>query len=101
MTQAQEFTIHTDPGHGWIQVPMLMVFELGFAHDVTHWSYMDDSFVYLEEDCDARLFILAFNEAHGERPQINEQYSDNESFVRNLKRFDVQAAIQQVHNSAV
>ena len=55
-SDAEMFWIE-DPAHAWLKVPK----DLFEAYDITAstYSYQDDSYVYLEEDCDATLFIDA------------------------------------------
>lgn len=59
-----------DPGHGWLEVDKVDLVELEIANKISHFSYMDKgqggithSKVYLEEDCDAGIFIDAAKEA--------------------------------------
>ena len=55
------YTWITDPAHGWLTVPLAELRELGIAGDISKHSYIDASkgIAYLEEDCDALLFIGA------------------------------------------
>lgn len=49
------YTLHTDPGHGWLEVPKA---ELPKDLRVSAYSYQDEKGnVYLEEDCDAWAFL--------------------------------------------
>lgn len=52
-----------DPGHGWIEVPKAELIALGIADQITHYSYERAPFAYLEEDCDAGLWLKARAEA--------------------------------------
>lgn len=55
-----QFTVHTDPGHGWLEVPINTLRDLGFkVTDFTRYSYRSEDFMtaYLEEDCDMPLFL--------------------------------------------
>jgi len=78
------YTFHQDPGHGWIQVPLQEVARLGIKP--SRYSYQDRANAYLEEDCDAGLFIEA-KKAAGEPYTFREQHTNNDSFIRNLPRF--------------
>jgi len=71
------FTFHTDPGHGWLEVPLGLLVELGIAEDITPYSYVRGSLVFLEEDCDAGVFIKAYSDEHGSPPAIEEHYQEN------------------------
>jgi len=50
-----------DGGHGWLRVPTKELVELGIADMVSAYSSFspDGNYTYLEEDCDATLFIDA------------------------------------------
>jgi hypothetical protein len=78
------YTYHQDPGHGWIEVPLSEVDRLGIRP--SPYSYRTDEAAYLEEDCDAGLFIEA-KKAKGEPYQFREVHSNRDSFIRNLNRF--------------
>lgn len=85
------YKFHTDPGHGWLEVPFAMVYLLGIGHKLTRYSYMkrDCQTFYLEEDCDAGRFIRAYAEKFGAKPEMVRGSSTNgQSFVRNLSGYD-------------
>ena len=44
----------SDPGHGWLKVPVHLIKFLGIHEKITPYSYVNQSgrFAYLEEDCD-------------------------------------------------
>ena len=44
----------TDPGHGWLKVPLAEVRASGAT--ISCYSYIRGNFAYLEEDCDAGAF---------------------------------------------
>ena len=50
---SRTFLYHTDPGHGWIEVPMTELRRLGIERAITPFSYRHGDTAYLEEDCDA------------------------------------------------
>ena len=45
-----------DDGHAWLKVPRAEVEPLGIK--ISHYSYLDEAYVYLEEDMDAEAFLL-------------------------------------------
>ena len=49
----------TDPGHGWLSVPRTMLEALEITNQISHSSYQHGNRVYLEEDCDAAVFVDA------------------------------------------
>jgi hypothetical protein len=81
-----EFTIHTDAGHGWLQVHKdeLELFEV--ADKISSYSYKNGVHVYLEEDCDAELFLTAV-ENYGFDIKINTLHTDGDSIIRTFKRY--------------
>ncbi len=44
-----------DPGHGWLRVLKTEIAQIKYK--ISPYSYMNGKFVYLEEDCDAPLFL--------------------------------------------
>jgi hypothetical protein len=55
-------TYHQDPGHGWLEVPVTVIADLGIADRITPYSYRDGDRAYLEEDRDAETFVQACKE---------------------------------------
>lgn len=59
----------SDPGHGWLAVPLAEVDRLGFGDKITGYSYVGsgwhgyDGYALLEEDCDAALWFNATGHA--------------------------------------
>ena len=51
------YTFYEDPGHGWLAVPIKELKQLGIWEKITVYSYMDEQFVYLEEDQDMDTFL--------------------------------------------
>lgn len=47
----------SDPGHAWLKVPKALY--SAYKVHASPFSYQDTDSVYLEEDCDATLFINA------------------------------------------
>lgn len=79
------YIFHHDPGHGWLQVPVSKLVELGITDKITSYSYItkDLSYAFLEEDCDIQTFYNAL----GKRPDSAEKYHDE--FDRtNLMNYD-------------
>lgn len=82
------FVFHEDPGHGWIEVPLPLIFELKIQNKISTYSYKGDNKVYLEEDSDMTTFFNAYKEKHGKFPEYETKYYDRDCFIRNLKRTD-------------
>lgn len=53
------YNFYTDAGHGWLRVSHSELAELGLTDKISPYSYRDHQFAYLEEDCDASLFVDA------------------------------------------
>tara|TARA_R110000868_G_scaffold193065_2_gene437739 strand:- start:280 stop:543 length:264 start_codon:yes stop_codon:yes gene_type:complete len=78
-------TFHTDAGHGWLEIPKSIVLLFGkLINEVTIYSYQDKTNVYLEEDCDAPLFLNELRKRFDVK--INEPDSVDESPIRQMKR---------------
>lgn len=72
-------TFVSDPGHGWLVVSRARFAAYGLKPaQITPWSYRspDASEVALEEDCDAGVFLQAFEARHGIVPYIAERFED-------------------------
>ena len=50
----------SDPGHGWLRVPVAELKEMGIADKISPYSYISENgrFAYLEEDRDFSTFIM-------------------------------------------
>jgi hypothetical protein len=75
----KKYLFVSDPGHGWLAVDRQELKDLGIEKDISSFSYVDENTAYLEEDCDAGIFIealknsgheVAFVEKHQEYTQI-------------------------------
>lgn len=80
-----------DPGHGWIATTNDMIQKLGIADKISRYSYTDGESVYLEEDLDAYHLVNALRAA-GEPFEIVEFFSNTDSFIRRLPRFNKDSA---------
>ena len=51
---------HSDPGHAWLEVSKVELRRVGVSkNEISHYSYKKGPNVYLEEDCDAGIYINA------------------------------------------
>ena len=82
----QTYTYHQDPGHGWIEVSGAELGRLGLVNKISHYSYVKGSTVFLEEDCDASLWVQA-KKAAGEEFTTVASHTNYDSFIRSLPRF--------------
>ncbi len=86
------YIFYSDPGHAWLRVPKSEIEPI--KHKISSHSYMNVDNVYLEEDCDATLF-LAFKfgtpinlKSLIDRNVIKEEYKEH-LFIRNLPHYCV------------
>lgn len=98
-TTYTQFRKINDIGHGWLQVPKCLVYELGIENKITAYSYETEKYIYLEEDCDMHIFFQTYfdNENYTEArafwdfyEHIPRVYLSTESEIRNYNRFGVQ-----------
>ncbi|MDZ4263801.1 MAG: hypothetical protein U1B30_15900 [Pseudomonadota bacterium] len=80
-----KYTFIADPGHGWLQVPLHEVRKLGIADKISACSYMSSNMAYLEEDCDAPLFIKA---AGLTQDDISEVHLNHQAPCRGYRPYD-------------
>lgn len=78
-------TFISDPGHGWLQVPLVDIAALGLETAISNYSFIDGYYAYLEEDCDYARYLEALQEHMQAKPTILEEYRDH--FSRNRPRF--------------
>lgn len=81
------YTFYNDPGHGWLEVTVVELEQLGIDDKISQFSYREGNHAYLEEDCDAPKFLAAYREKHGMGPPIQEAYTNKESFIRRMQPF--------------
>lgn len=73
-----------DPGHAWLRVPRAELAHYGIAHEISMYSYQRGDYVYLEEDCDASVYLKA---AGVSVRSVPEQHTDNDSAIRRYDRY--------------
>jgi hypothetical protein len=79
---SESFDMHTDAGHGWLEVPKSLLKELGIGKDISMSSYQKGNNVFIEEDGDFVTFKRAYEEKYGSL-SINElPQTDDESPIR-------------------
>ena len=52
---------HIDGGHGWLEVERSELKRLGIETKISSYSFQRGDKVYLEEDCDATIFLDAYH----------------------------------------
>ena len=86
-----KYTFYEDPGHGWLEVPLHECRALGIADKISGCSYIrikdGCAWLYLEEDCDAPLYLDAYRKKYGREREYITQYRKN-IFIRNLGHYE-------------
>lgn len=78
-----------DPSHGWIKAPINLLAELEILGSISTYSYVRGAYVYLEEDCDAAVFMNAFNARFGVDPKLKSKVARNKySKIRSYDQFN-------------
>lgn len=79
---------HQDAAHGWFEIPIETLHELGIIRDITYYSYRSDDTAYLEEDVDATILTNALRKAG---ISYDLRYIDDGelSSIRDLRFFDI------------
>lgn len=82
--------MHTDPGHGWLQVSLAKVRDLGIADKISSYSYISRDSVYLEEDCDLEVFAKALiGDGQFDWDKIPMVHHDLDAPCRNFERYSM------------
>ena len=82
------FTFHTDPGHAWLEVSVAELTRIGLApSDFSAYSYQHLDKVYLEEDCDAAVFVRTY-EQHVGPFVFTESHLSYDHWIRRLRRIE-------------
>ena len=87
-----EFTYHTDPGHGWVEVKRSSLIELDVDLSKISYSYQsrDGRTVYLEEDC-AVVPLIEAMKAKKISYEFKVLHTNNEHWIRGLPYFRMDA----------
>jgi hypothetical protein len=83
------FKYYQDPGHGWIAVKVELLEQLGIDGQISEFSYINEkgTTAYLEEDCDASLFVEKYIEVFGIKPQWKDIFSERRHWVRGYSNY--------------
>lgn len=61
----------SSPGHGWLRISRNALFSLhGLASSISGCSFMDDGYVYLEQDSDVAKYLAALYNAGVGLPEV-------------------------------
>jgi len=84
----KKYKFYSDAGHGWLAVKRDELNALNLLNKISEYSYQKGQTVYLEEDCDAGLFIEA-KKQQGQTTNIDNIINTRSDYspIRNYKRF--------------
>ena len=71
---SQVLTFVSDPGYGWLAVPLTDVAALGVETKISPYSFIDGRFAYLEENEDYAVYMDALAARGLPRPEIRQEY---------------------------
>lgn len=90
LSAQSKFKFYSDDGHGWLAVKKKYLQELGIADKISGYSYQKGLTTYLEEDCDAGIFIKAMCDSFTiEYHKMNLEFvrHDGRSPIRSYSRY--------------
>jgi len=76
----------SDPGHGWLVVNIDIINKLKIYDEISPWSFISKGKAFLEEDCDAGVFMKKAKEL-GCRINLGPEKQVG-CFNRNLPKFN-------------
>lgn len=80
------FIFHEDGAHGWLKVPKDLYNRTNLTvKHISCYSYHDNDNYYLEEDCDATMYLKNLDHQNIKH-SLNIVYDGDYSFIRNLPR---------------
>ena len=72
----------TDPGHGWVRVPVKLLNDLGIKDKISTFSYQNGDNAFLEEDCDCSVLLKELKD-RGITFTFKEHHTNRNSKIRN------------------
>lgn len=84
-----KYKFYYDAGHGWLEVDVEELKQLGIENKISQYSYRNGDKVYLEEDCDFFVFSKAkgWKSANDWKDLIEEISDGDESKIRTYEGF--------------
>lgn len=79
--------IYSDPGHAWLKVKITELIKLKIAEKISVYSYQRKEYAYLEEDCDAGLYIETLK-SQGIEYRFKTFHTNKSSKIRNYFCYD-------------
>ena len=82
------YDFYEDPAHGWLKVSIAELQSLGIANKISGYSYINGNNAFLEEDCDAQVFVDAKRKLDPDFfLEANEHICDNPSRIRSFQPY--------------
>ena len=84
------FILHEDGCHGWLEVSYKDVTDLNIQNEISDYSYINKTTekIFLEEDCDATLFLNEFKKQYGYKPELLDSQWYEESPIKKLPCYE-------------
>ena len=83
-----KLNFYSDPGHGWLRVPVQLLDSWGLIDSITPFSHVRNNWAYLEEDRDAAAFLDKAREL-GQAVKLREiNCAHNYSPIRNYASYN-------------
>ena len=93
-----KLSFYSDPGHGWLAVPLELLDRLQLLDRVSHYSYLRGRLAHLEEDCDASLFLATARDAGIAVTFRDITCRDKHSRIRNYDPYSPERAKRNLAN---
>ena len=93
------YQFYADPGHAWLRVPIKELKALGLLPKISHYSYINERYMYLEEDLDAGTFIEEMK-TRGIEVRMNGHHTNGCSRIRSYPLYSNPNYISPFEKSA-
>jgi hypothetical protein len=92
VNQNLQYTWHCDAGHAWLEVSIDEIRALNITDLISEYSYVNGETVYLEEDCDAGIFLecLKAKLPRHEAVTYIAKHTTGDSPIRRYRRWQAQ-----------
>jgi len=79
------FTVIVDPGHSWLIAPVSTLKNIkGLFDQISAYSPIKNNLIYLEEDCDAPVFITEMENAGHTINLSFQNINDFDEYLQNV-----------------
>jgi len=82
----ETYIFYSDPGHSWLRVKKEEIKSI--KDEISSYSYMNGKYVYLEEDCDAAIFLIhKFGSFENAKGHTKDKYAEN-TIIKSYRHYD-------------